>query len=43
MEEEARRLMPSDVGKQRPQDAGSVRPFARGEGDERWLWVRRRS
>jgi hypothetical protein len=32
MGEEARGLMPSDEGKRRLRDTGSVRPFARGEG-----------
>jgi hypothetical protein len=34
-EEEARGLMPSDEGKERPRDTGLVRPFTRGEG--RWM------
>jgi hypothetical protein len=32
MEEEARGLTLSDVGKRGPRDTGSVHPFARGEG-----------
>jgi hypothetical protein len=32
MEEEARGLTPSDEGKRRPWEAGSVHPFVQGEG-----------